>query len=408
MRRRLGILLPPLLVLVACGMPNGAWVKTARPPADYSEAPALAVQADGTVIAAGGASFGGPIPNVYRYEPAPDRWSVEPAMPDARADFAAAALPGGGLLLAGGAGSQGGTGPELATADLYVPGSGWQAPLTMPGAAGSMTAVPLRDGKVMLLGGLSAEGPSDEAWLYDPTERMFHVLHPMPGAWAQPAAVELRDGRVLAVGYEGAPDARHSIAATVFDPGAGTWTSRPPPPVWGRPALSLLPSGAALLIVTQLGLPFNATALACFSLAPDGHAWTALPCPAGSLLPLAVLASDSGAALVAFRATDGTTVVDRYDAATEQWTSGPPLNGGPALGSNAVALPSGRLLVLTELAYAVFDPGQDSYPGIGGPLASPELTAGEGGAAALLLLLLGVRWRRSAAQREAGGAGELG
>src|ERR1051326_778215 len=62
---------------------------------------------NGTVLAGGGASDGGPVNGSEIYDPKLDQWSFGPSMMEARSGHTASVLHDGRVLIAGGDGSQG-------------------------------------------------------------------------------------------------------------------------------------------------------------------------------------------------------------------------------------------------------------------------------------------------------------
>lgn len=101
------------------------------------------------------------------------------------------------------------------------------APLAMPRAA--HTATPLRDGRVLVVGGCTRPGcggtpDGGRAELYEPATRRFVPGPTMVRARAGHTATALPDGRVLIVGGypdEGRPPLRD---AEIYDPGTGAFT----------------------------------------------------------------------------------------------------------------------------------------------------------------------------------------
>ncbi len=102
------------------------------------------------------------------YDPVTETWTATESTPTPHyLRYSATLLPDGKLLVAGGAdsGSEGYT--NLASAELYDPDTGtWTATPTMSVAREGHTATLLRDGRVLVAGGVGEAGASAE--LYDP------------------------------------------------------------------------------------------------------------------------------------------------------------------------------------------------------------------------------------------------
>lgn len=119
---------------------------------------------------------------------------------------AAAPLPNGDVLIAGGFGKVGGTSEVLATAELYDPTTG------MFSTTGSLntgreyaTATPLPDGDVLIAGGENAGGPLSSAEIYNPTTGEFTAApEALNTARFEAIAAPLPDGQVLISGGQGA------------------------------------------------------------------------------------------------------------------------------------------------------------------------------------------------------------
>jgi len=212
---------------------------------------------------------------------------------------------------------------------------------------------------------------------------------------AAPAAVQLTDGRVLVSGPR---------SSEILDLATRTWRPGPRSPADPGQLLGVLPGGTVLMVAWRL--PVTAPLTECYLLPPGASVWADEGCVPQSVLPQQLVVAGGQAELVGFSLENGSALVARYSQADSDWALLPSLaSGRPA--TNAIPLRGGRLLVITPDTYGVFDPAVDSYPGVGGALASLQVTLAEGAAALLLLALLAVRWRRSAAQGGLGRTGEV-
>jgi hypothetical protein len=118
---------------------------------------------------------------------------------------------------------------------------------------GAHTATRVRDGRVLVVGGVDGSANLATAEIYDPATGRFTSVVPMPGARSTHAAALLGDGRVLVAG--GQSDRTTLLAtALTFDPVRNVWRDA------GRLdaakyklALAPLPDGGALLIGGQTG-----------------------------------------------------------------------------------------------------------------------------------------------------------
>jgi N-acetylneuraminic acid mutarotase len=149
-----------------------------------------------------------------------------------RSEPTATVLLDGRVLVVGGS-STGSEAPHnLTTAELYDPVAGrWTATGSMLQPRLGMTATRLADGRVLVAGGyddLLGVHSFKSAEIYDPqlgTWSATGSLHvPRGGA----AATLLRDGRVLVTGgvSDGIDGPVHA-SAELFDPRLGTWTYTP-------------------------------------------------------------------------------------------------------------------------------------------------------------------------------------
>ena len=138
------------------------------------------------------------------------------SMGSPRAAHVAALLPNGDVLVAGGCTTSGCEG-ETAATEIYRAGARrWvpAAPMTRPRSG--HVAVPLRDGRVLVLGGWSRGRPSASAELYIPRTGRWVATGSLSAARGAPTATRLRDGRVLVVG--GTDGTRTLRSAELYDP----------------------------------------------------------------------------------------------------------------------------------------------------------------------------------------------
>ena len=125
----------------------------------------------------------------------------------------------------------------------------WSAAAPIPLARHYSAAVKLNDGKVLVVGGISAGGSyASQADLYDPTHDTWTTAAPMLAARADPSATVLADGRVLVVGGDSSINS-NLASAELYDPAANTWTAAGSMSVERtRHSATLLPDGRVLVI----------------------------------------------------------------------------------------------------------------------------------------------------------------
>lgn len=194
---------------------------------------------DGQVLIAGGYNdSSGYLATAELFNPAADTFtslasSGASELQTARAGAAAAALPDGQILIAGG--YNGNTG-YLASAELFNPATGTFTALPASGStelqtarAGAVAAT-LPDGQVLIAGGENGSGALQSAELFNPATDTFTPL-PASGATeleaprAGAVAAELPDGQVLIAGGGNPP--AYEQDAELFNPSDDTFTPLP-------------------------------------------------------------------------------------------------------------------------------------------------------------------------------------
>ncbi|RKH73187.1 kelch-like protein [Corallococcus aberystwythensis] len=154
---------------------------------------------NGKVLVTGGSNNVGYQATAELYDPATGTWSATGSMTSARGYHAATLLPNGKVLVTGGAGSA-----NLATAELYDPATGtWSATGSMTAPRHFHTTTLLNTGKVLATGGYTPGGsglPLAAAELYDPATGTWNATGSMVQRRAEHTATLLANGKVLALG----------------------------------------------------------------------------------------------------------------------------------------------------------------------------------------------------------------
>lgn len=235
------------------------------------------------------------------YDPAVGKFTITGSMRTARSNAAAARLPDGRVLIAGGYGCRNtkNCSPNdstsgldcIASAELYDPGTGkFTATGSMSAPRCNATATPLPDGRVLVL-----NGGSEVAELYDPDTGRFSRDGSLRGAYqgssgasmggaGTASATLLSNGKVLVLGPTGG-----GPTAELFDPATGksAWLSlRLPPAVAPGPgyfgsyeSATTLKDGRVLLSILDFLIVYdpNAGTFASSGSISDPGTWIVEP-----------------------------------------------------------------------------------------------------------------------------------
>lgn len=201
---------------------------------------------DGRVLVAGGGSgvaIDGvelPLAGTLSFDPIRGAFTGGPVMGTARYHHTATLLPNGQVLIAGGLGLLDSNTLPLSSAELYDPVANTFKPTgsmvnARSGFFSGFTATLLPDGKVLIVGD---DRSSNTAELYDPASGTFTSTGSMTAPRGQLTAVLLKDGKVLVAG---------NGSADSYDPATGTFTAEGSfNEIVGPHTATLLPEGTIL------------------------------------------------------------------------------------------------------------------------------------------------------------------
>jgi hypothetical protein len=189
---------------------------------------------------------------------APGSFAPTGSMTVPRAEAVAAPLSDGRVLVAGGVDpTQGHRWAVVSSAEIYDPATGSFSPTgSMSTPRGYAAAAPLPDGRVLVAGGWDGWELDDAvktAEIYDPATGTFAPTGDMTVARYRPVAAPLPDGRVLVAGGEyfdlGSLLEKSLQSAEIFNPATGTFApaGSMTVPRSGAAAAAPLPEGGVLV-----------------------------------------------------------------------------------------------------------------------------------------------------------------
>ena len=149
---------------------TGKWTATGRLITPRSEGGTAMLLGDGKVIVAGGDGPGDPtLASAELYDPSGGAWTATASMSGRRGQSASVLLADGQVLVVGGFDVGNETGHLLSSAERFDPNAGtWSNAGSVAVPRFDPTATLLANGKVLVAGGLLADGVTSSAELYDP------------------------------------------------------------------------------------------------------------------------------------------------------------------------------------------------------------------------------------------------
>ena len=235
---------------------DGTWVAAGRLNFPRTQG-TLTLLGDGRVLAAGGGVEGSPgwasTASAEIFDPKSGLWSPAAPMSVSRAFQTATLLGNGDVLVAGGATTYNGThGTVTNTAEVYNPRSNkWRSAPTMSVARYAHAAAHLPDGRVLVAGGWSLTTTTDpslaSAEIYDPASNAWTATGSLNDGRGSLVMAALPDGRLLAVA--GVDPGYHVLASTeIYDAKLGKWQPTGKLPVaLERPAIGTLSDGRVVV-----------------------------------------------------------------------------------------------------------------------------------------------------------------
>jgi YVTN family beta-propeller protein len=185
---------------------------------------------DGRILITGGQGENGcdPVCGYPRiaeiYDPAKGSFTTVGKMSTGRYMAAAALLPNGRVLIAGGYNYDNGANSYLTTAEIFDPATATFSPTgAMNLGRTGHSATVLANGTVLIAGGSNGQQLTATAEIYDPATGVFTMTAPMPAVHLEHTATRLSDGRVLIAGGYG--PAGYTSRAELYNPALGTFTS---------------------------------------------------------------------------------------------------------------------------------------------------------------------------------------
>ena len=315
---------------------------------------------DGRVLVAGGYSTGGlSTTSVEIYDPASGSFALASPLVVARSQAGVATLADGRILVVGGVRQTATGGEFLRSAELYDPASAsWSmtaGSLTGNTSTTYPTTVTLLDGKVLVIDGTNSQ-------VFDPATGMFSQAIGLTTSRFRASAALLPDGRVLLAGGQDTANA-YLASADIWNPATGTWSATGAMATARTSATATRLADGRILVAGGHNGTGKQGSAEVFDPATQTFSVTGALATARSG-HIAVALADGGVLLSGgYTNSSVTSSLERYNAATGTW-------------SDAGALVSARSRMFTATR---LNNGNVLFAGGPGPLATAEIYAAGAG-----------------------------
>ncbi|TDR43926.1 PKD repeat protein [Tahibacter aquaticus] len=315
---------------------------------------------DGRVLVAGGYSSGGlSTTSVEIYDPASGSFALASPLIVARSQAGVATLADGRILVVGGVRQTASGGEFLRSAEIYDPSSAsWSmtaGSLTGNTSTTYPTTVTLLDGKVLVI-------DSTNSQVFDPASGQFSQAISLSTSRLRASAARLVDGRVLLAGGQDNSNA-YLTSAEIWNPATGTWSATGSMATARTSATATRLADGRILIAGGHNSAGKQGSAELFDPATQTFSTTgAMATPRSGQLAVALA---DGGVLVSGGYTNSsvTTSLERYNTAAGTW-------------SDAGALAAARSRMFTA---TLLNTGNVLFTGGSGPVATAEIYAAGGG-----------------------------
>jgi Kelch motif/Galactose oxidase, central domain len=324
---------------------------------------------NGKILVAGGTDGRGKVlASAELYDPARNRWTSARSMAATRIDQTATLLPSGKVLVAGGV-VMPYPAPSLASAELYDPSTNaWSMAAPMIESRTRHTATLLPDGRVLVVGGQRFDfhdgglfpGRPTDAEIYDPTANRWAPTASMGASRLAQTATQLPDGRVLITGGLDA-DGVALKSTEIYNAQQDRWISAAPMAIARSGHVATLMANGDVLVATGLGEEPSRLTISLSSAEiydPRTNLWVSVASMAEFRVAVSATLLRNGMVLVV--GASGQSRPELYDPAQDRW-----FRTGPSMDRyqhTATRLPDGRVLIvggygIESLASAlIYDP----------------------------------------------------
>lgn len=249
----------------------------------------------------------------------PNSWSSVPSMNHVRAAFTATLLNDGRVLVVGGQTADG----DTATAEIYDPiMNTWTTAAEMSLPREQHTATLLPNGRVLIVGGYDNGVTLDFTEIYDPSTDTWSPAASMHTPRFEHRAVLVNNTKVLVIAGFNGPNSNIPIgSAELYDPVADTWSEVPSmQAITGSPSATLLGSGKVLVVGQCPVNPCNVPAEHAEVYDPDLSSWSLAHNPNHLRASSTTVLMGNGKVLLV---GGGVEPGEVYDPTTDSWSDTP-------------------------------------------------------------------------------------